>query len=93
MALDGSGAGAYRDGICSPSDTPQGLGRGYFVSGCSVPAEPPAKRAVAFIDAQNRFHAAKEAFGYRRPNFDPLKLARAITRPRGANPRYYVILV
>jgi len=44
-----------------------------------VPAEPPAKRAVAFIDAQNLFHAAKEAFGYSHPNFDPLKLARAIS--------------
>ena len=44
-----------------------------------MPAEPPAKRAVAFIDAQNLFHAAKEAFGYRHPNFDPLKLARAIS--------------
>ena len=40
-----------------------------------MPVEPPAKRAVAFIDAQNLFHAAKEAFGYRHPNFDALKLA------------------
>ena len=40
-----------------------------------MPVEPPVKRAVAFIDAQNLFHAAKEAFGYRHPNFDPLKLA------------------
>lgn len=40
--------------------------------------EPPTKRAVAFIDAQNLFHAAKEAFGYRHPNFDPLKLAARV---------------
>ena len=43
-----------------------------------MPVEPPIKRAVAFIDAQNLFHAAKEAFGYRYPNFDPLKLAGKI---------------
>lgn len=43
-----------------------------------MPAEPPVKRTVAFTDAQNLFHAAKEAFGYRHPNFDPLKLARTI---------------
>jgi uncharacterized LabA/DUF88 family protein len=40
-----------------------------------MPAEPPLKRTVAFIDAQNLFHAAKEAFAYRHPNFDPLRLA------------------
>jgi uncharacterized LabA/DUF88 family protein len=40
-----------------------------------VSPEPPSKRVVAFVDAQNLFHAAKEAFGYRYPNFDPLKLA------------------
>ncbi len=43
-----------------------------------MPPEPPVKRATAFIDAQNLFHAAKEAFGYGHPNFDPLKLAQAV---------------
>ena len=43
-----------------------------------MPAEPPVKQAVAFIDAQNLFHSAKEAFGYRHPNFDARKLARTI---------------
>ena len=43
-----------------------------------MPAEPPIKRTVTFIDAQNLFYAAKEAFGYRHPNFDPLKVARAV---------------
>jgi hypothetical protein len=32
-----------------------------------VSAEPRTKRAIAFIDAQNLFHAAKEAFGFRHP--------------------------
>jgi hypothetical protein len=40
-----------------------------------LPNEPPARRVVAFIDAQNLFHAAKEAFGYSHPNFDAPKLA------------------
>jgi uncharacterized LabA/DUF88 family protein len=43
-----------------------------------MPAEPSAKRVVAFIDGQNLFHAAKEAFGHRHPSFDAQKLARAI---------------
>ena len=32
------------------------------------------KRAVSFIDAQNRFQSAKEVFGHSHPNFDPQKL-------------------
>ena len=40
------------------------------------------RRAVAFIDGQNLFHAAKEAFGYRHPNFDPLKLAATVFKAR-----------
>lgn len=47
-----------------------------------MPTEPPVKRTVAFIDAQNVFHSAKEAFGYRHPNFDSLKLARTICESR-----------
>lgn len=42
--------------------------------------EPQVKRAVAFFDGQNLFHAAKEAFGYTFPNFDPVKLALAVCR-------------
>ncbi len=45
--------------------------------------EPLMRRAVAFIDAQNLFHAAKEAFGYRHPNFDPLKLAATVCKGPG----------
>jgi uncharacterized LabA/DUF88 family protein len=43
-----------------------------------LPPEPPVKRAVVFVDAQNLFHGAKEAFGHRYPNFDPLKLAQVV---------------
>jgi len=40
--------------------------------------EPTEKRAIAFIDGQNLFHSAKEAFGYRYPNYDVVKLAKLV---------------
>ena len=43
-----------------------------------MPPEPSVKRAVAFVDGQNLFHAAKEAFGYQHPNYDPSLLARRV---------------
>ncbi len=47
------------------------------------PKEPTAKRAVAFIDGQNLFHAVKAAFGYTSANYDVRKLAQAICDSRG----------
>lgn len=47
--------------------------------------EPSAKRAMAFFDGQNLFYAAKEAFGYPFPNYDPHKLATEICRAKGWN--------
>jgi uncharacterized LabA/DUF88 family protein len=44
----------------------------------NLPGEPAGKRVMAFFDGQNLFYAAKEAFGYPFPNYDPLKLTRAI---------------
>lgn len=41
-------------------------------------SEPRFERAVAFIDGQNLFHAAREAFGYTYPNYDPRKLADTV---------------
>lgn len=43
-----------------------------------MPAEPAIKRCHVFIDGQNLFKAAKEAFGYSYPNYDPPALAKAI---------------
>src|SRR5690242_18467278 len=43
-----------------------------------MPSQPPFKRAVAFVDGQNLFHGAKQAFGYTFPNYDPLRLTLAI---------------
>jgi uncharacterized LabA/DUF88 family protein len=40
--------------------------------------EPNIKRAIAFIDGQNLFYAAKESFGYSYPNYDVTKLATSI---------------
>ena len=49
-------------------------------AGISVPPEPSVKRAIAFIDGQNLFHAAREAFGYTYPNYDAPSLAAAVCR-------------
>jgi uncharacterized LabA/DUF88 family protein len=48
-----------------------------------MPAEPSIKRAFAFFDGQNLFHAARYAFGHRHPNFDPQRLAAAVCDARG----------
>ncbi|MCC6653263.1 MAG: NYN domain-containing protein [Candidatus Eisenbacteria bacterium] len=48
-----------------------------------MPFEPGSKRVIAFIDGQNLFFAAKAAFGYNHPNYDPLALARRVTESRG----------
>jgi uncharacterized LabA/DUF88 family protein len=45
--------------------------------------EPAFKRAAAFIDGQNLFHRARQAFGYTHPNYDVQKLARAVCAARG----------
>lgn len=45
-----------------------------------MPAEPPIKRAVAFVDGQNLFYAAKKAFGYKFPNYDPKALAQHVAQ-------------
>lgn len=45
--------------------------------------EPAEKRAFVFVDGQNLFNAAKEAFGYDFPNYDVLKLAESICRIQG----------
>lgn len=48
-----------------------------------MPAEPPVKRAVAFVDGQNLFHAARVAFGYTYPNYDVKALAEALCNAHG----------
>ena len=41
------------------------------------------KRAVAFVDGQNLYFAAREAFGYTYPNYDVKALAQALCTPNG----------
>jgi uncharacterized LabA/DUF88 family protein len=48
-----------------------------------MPPEPATKRTIAFIDGQNLFHAARVAFGYTYPNFDPAALARTVCSGQG----------
>ena len=40
--------------------------------------DPQEKRVIAFVDGQNLFNAAKSAFGYGFPNFDPTELAKLV---------------
>ena len=51
--------------------------------GRSMPVEPAVKRAIAFVDGQNLFHNARNAFGYTYPNYDVQKLAHAVCASRG----------
>ena len=43
-----------------------------------MPLEPPLKRTFTFFDGQYLFYAAKEAFGYPFPNYDPRLLAQSV---------------
>ncbi|MEI6392163.1 MAG: hypothetical protein WCT12_13800 [Verrucomicrobiota bacterium] len=43
-----------------------------------MPDEPSIKRTIAFIDGQNLFHGAKEAFGFTYPNYDLKALTQAL---------------
>ena len=54
--------------------------------------EPSPKRAIVFFDGQNLYHAARHAFGYTYPNFDPIALASAVSNAHGwelAEVRFY----
>ncbi len=44
--------------------------------------EPATKRAVAFVDGQNLYHAVKRAFGYTYPNYDVSRLAAEVCTSR-----------
>ena len=68
-------------GSWSPPDSPQGPGGVIFVR--AMPVEPDIKRAVSFIDGQNLYRHAKDAFGHHHPNYDPRRLADAVCADRG----------
>ena len=48
-----------------------------------MPREPARKNAVAFVDGQNLYHSAREAFGYSFPNFDISSLAGQVCADKG----------
>ena len=47
------------------------------------PSSPAERFAIAFVDGQNLYHCAKEAFGYEHPNYDVGKLAAAVCLASG----------
>lgn len=54
--------------------------------------EPEAKYAMAFIDGQNLFRHAMTTFGHYHPNYDPIKLHKAVCAANGWTPnlvRFY----
>jgi uncharacterized LabA/DUF88 family protein len=50
-----------------------------------VRQEPVDKRCISFIDGQNLYHCAREAFGCTYPNYDPLALSRRVCQEKGWN--------
>jgi uncharacterized LabA/DUF88 family protein len=48
-----------------------------------MPSPPPNPRAAVFVDGQNLFYAAKDAFGYRFPNYDVATLANRLCADHG----------
>jgi uncharacterized LabA/DUF88 family protein len=57
-----------------------------------MPTEPAVKRAVAFVDGQNLYHAAKSAFGHFYPNYDVRALSARVAAAQGwtvAEVRFY----
>jgi uncharacterized LabA/DUF88 family protein len=71
---------------CHPPDQPVAPPAGFLFWGRGGLVRRVASQTslfYAFFDGQNLFNAAKEAFGYDWPNYDPLKLATAICRIQG----------
>jgi hypothetical protein len=53
-----------------------------------MPAETTRRRAVAFLDGQNLFHAARAAFGFTYSNYDVTALAARVCRQRESLTRF-----
>lgn len=48
-----------------------------------MPLERSSRRAIAFFDGQNLFHAARHAFGHTYPNYDPMALGGTLCERQG----------
>ncbi len=68
---------------CLRSTKPQALGGVIFCRRFGVPREPSVKRTAVFVDGQNLFHAAKEAFGCHYPNYNIYALASKVCGLQG----------
>lgn len=64
------------------SRAPAGLSRPMNIRLPDVP-QPAEPCAIAFVDGQNLFHCAREAFGHTYPSYDPQKLATELCRLKG----------
>lgn len=70
-----------------PETVPGGV---YFWGGMATAAKPIY--AMAFVDGQNLFQHAKDAFGHYHPNYDPMKLHALVCAAEGWTPnlvRFY----
>ena len=57
-----------------------------------MPKEPELKYAISFVDGQNFYRHAKEAFGHHHPNYNPWKLHHWVSAQYGWRPtlvRFY----
>ena len=70
----------YNRFICSRSTCRKASNGVIFMERQICAHRASSKKAFVFVDGQNLFHAAREAFGYRYPNYDVLKLAELICR-------------
>ena len=58
----------------------------------AIADEPATKNVMAFFDGQNLYQHAKDAFGHHHPNYDPVKLHKAVCEAKGWRPtltRFY----
>ncbi|MBI3490962.1 MAG: NYN domain-containing protein [Acidobacteria bacterium] len=55
----------------------------FLLANVSPRSEPSRKRVVAFVDGQNLFYAAKDAFGCTWPNYRFPDLAEAVSTAKG----------
>jgi uncharacterized LabA/DUF88 family protein len=49
----------------------------------AITDEPAIKNVMAFFDGQNLYQHAKDAFGHHHPNYDPVKLHKAVYEAKG----------
>src|ERR1035437_2483036 len=75
-----------------PSDLAgNGPRRGFHLS-IAMADDAPKLYAMAFVDGQNLYRHAKDAFGHHHPNYDPIKLHAAVCAANGWIPnlvRFY----